>query len=66
MTYNLAASQPPEMLRVHVVARRLGCSPRTIRRLILNGKLAAQRLGQRPWVVLSTDIEHFRSRRDAA
>jgi excisionase family DNA binding protein len=63
MTYNLAASQPPEMLRVHIVARRLGCSRRTIRRLILNGELPAQRLGQRPWVVLRTDIDRFRKGR---
>jgi excisionase family DNA binding protein len=62
MDYNLTASQP-EMLRVHIAARRLGRSPRTIRRFIQNGDLPAQRLGQRPWVVLSTDIEHFRKGR---
>jgi excisionase family DNA binding protein len=61
MTCDFPGSQP-EMLRVHIVARRLGRSDRTIRRLIQHGELPAQRLGQRAWGVLSIDVDNLRSR----
>lgn len=64
MYLDLDASQA-EMLRVHIAARRLGCSTRTIRRLIQNGELPAQRYGRRPWLVLSTDLEYLRRRKGA-
>ena len=41
-------------------ARRLGRSERTIRRLIQQGKLHAQRLGRRRWLVAIADIEILR------
>lgn len=62
MSYNLAAS-PSEMLRVHIVARLLGYSRRSVRRFIETGELPAQRFGQRAWLVMRADVEQLRHRR---
>ena len=57
------APRGPEVLHVHIAARRLGCSPRTVRRLIQLRTLPAQRLGRRRWGLLVTDVEILRTRR---
>jgi len=57
------APREPEVLHVHTAARRLGCSPRTVRRLIQLQTLPARRAGQRRWVLLVTDVEILRTRR---
>lgn len=56
-------SAMPEAIRVHIAAKRIGCSPRTIRRYIELGKLPAQRIGQRSWLVIADDVEWIRGRR---
>lgn len=53
----------PEAIRVHVAAKRIGRSPRTIRRYIERGILPAVRLGQRAWLIQITDVEWVRDRR---
>jgi excisionase family DNA binding protein len=52
-----------EAVRVHVAAKRIGRSPRTIRRYIEQGILPAVRLGQRAWLIHSIDVEWIRNRR---
>jgi len=37
------------IVRVHVAARILGCSARTVRRRIENQKIPAERIGRRAW-----------------
>lgn len=56
------ASLRPEV-PVHIAARTLECSERTIRRMIKLEILPAQREGRRRWVILRSDIEAVRSRR---
>jgi excisionase family DNA binding protein len=53
----------PEAIRVHTAAKRIGRSPRTIRRYIEQGILPAMRLGQRIWLIHPADIEWIRNRR---
>jgi len=53
-----------EVLYVHIAARRLGCAPRTVRRLIQQQGLPAQRLGQRRWVLFESDVENLRMLRE--
>lgn len=56
-----AAAEPAvHLLRVHRAARIMGCSCRTVRRWIRQGKLRAYRLGRRPWGVHSRDVEAVR------
>ena len=45
-------------------AKRLGCSDRTVRWAIANGRLAAKRIGA-GWVLDPEEVEHFRARRTA-
>lgn len=54
---------PPKTLFVHHAARRIGCSVRTVRRFIQQGKLPAQRQGRRSWAISLTDVDHFLLRR---
>ncbi len=54
---------PSEAIRVHIAAKRIGRSPRTIRRYIERGILPAVRLGQRRWLIHSADIDWVRNRR---
>jgi excisionase family DNA binding protein len=44
------------MLRVHTLARLLGCSTRTIRRRIQNEEIPAVRIGRRAWGVRASDL----------
>jgi excisionase family DNA binding protein len=53
-------------VRVHIAARKLGYSPRSIRRFIKEGRLPAERVGVRIWLLLESDIESFRAGLEAA
>jgi excisionase family DNA binding protein len=46
-----------KVVRVHVAARMLGCSPRTIRRLIQHQEIPAMRLGRRAWGIRACDLK---------
>ncbi|MGO8706126.1 MAG: helix-turn-helix domain-containing protein [Terracidiphilus sp.] len=46
-----------------MAADEIGCSRRTIRRLILDGILPARREGRRRWLILRADVEWVRRRR---
>lgn len=62
-----AAAEPAvHLLRVHRAARVMGCSCRTVRRWIVEGKLRGCRLGRRAWGVYQVDAESFRSLREAS
>ena len=52
-----------EAIRVHVAAKRIGRSPRTIRRYIEQGILRAVRHGQRAWLIPIVDVEGISNRR---
>lgn len=52
-----------DRIRVHHAAKRIGCSARTVRRLIQEGTLPAERVGMRCWVVNRVDVELVASRR---
>jgi excisionase family DNA binding protein len=56
-------SGPPAIrrVRVHIAARKLGYSPRSIRRFIQEGRLPAERVGARIWLLLESDIDLFRA-----
>jgi excisionase family DNA binding protein len=57
---NLArAEQADRVLRVHTLAKLLGCSRRTIRRRIQNHKLPAARIGRRAWGVRASDLNRM-------
>lgn len=61
-----SSTRGPEVLRVHIAARKIGCSPRTVRRLIQRGVLPAQRFGQRAWLLFNHDVESLRLTREAS
>jgi len=44
-------------VRVHIAARMLGCSPRTVRRRIEHREIPAMRLGRRAWVIRTCDLK---------
>jgi excisionase family DNA binding protein len=48
---------PAKGIYVHIAARRIGCSGRTVRRYIQQGKLRAERDGRRAWVVFPGDVD---------
>jgi excisionase family DNA binding protein len=52
-----------DRIRVHHAAKQIGCSERTVRRLIQEGTLPAERKGMRCWVVYRADVEIVASRR---
>ena len=54
-----AGQSRAERIYVHVAANRIGCSKRTIRRLIKDGKLRAERHGRRAWLILRCDVDSF-------
>ncbi len=56
-----AARPAVHLLRVYLAARKMGCSCRTVRRWIKQGKLRGRRLGRRAWSVYVMDIEFLRS-----
>lgn len=48
---------------VHIAARLIDCSPRSVRRYIQKGSLTSQRVGRRAWLVLRSDVERLARRR---
>jgi excisionase family DNA binding protein len=53
---NSRAITNDRLLRVHVLSRRLGCSRRTVRRLIEQHVIPAVRIGRRAWGVYRSDL----------
>jgi excisionase family DNA binding protein len=56
---------PPPILLVHNAERRMGCSARTVRRLIQEGRILAHRQGRRAWAINATDLDYFLARRSS-
>jgi excisionase family DNA binding protein len=52
------------MVRVHLAARTIGCSTRTVRRMIQQGRLNALRIGRRSWAVLRSEVEYIRNQKE--
>jgi len=48
---------------VHIAARQIDCSPRSVRRYIQQGLLTSRKRGRRAWVVLRSDVERLARRR---
>jgi hypothetical protein len=48
---------------VHIAARRIERSPRSVRRYIQQGLLTSRKEGQRSWLVLRSDVERLAWRR---
>jgi excisionase family DNA binding protein len=48
---------PAKGIYVHIAARRIGCSDRSVRRYIQQGRLRAERDGRRAWVVFPDDVD---------
>ena len=48
------------LLPVHIVARHLRCSGRTVRRYIATGRLPAERINRRAWGIRITDVTDLR------
>jgi hypothetical protein len=61
-----SADEGSKLLPVHIAARHLGRSARTVTRLINNGKLPAKRINRRSWGVCSTDIARLQKRMEEA
>lgn len=59
---NLAPQTPSRTILVHHAAKRIGCSDRTVRRLIQKGRIHASRKG-RPWTIDPSDLDLLRTRR---
>jgi excisionase family DNA binding protein len=53
-----------DRIRVHNAAKKMGCSARTVRRLIREGTLPAERVGMRCWALLRADVELVALRRN--
>jgi|HubBroStandDraft_6_1064221.scaffolds.fasta_scaffold841821_2 excisionase family DNA binding protein len=49
-----------KILRVHTVARLLGCSRRTIRRRIQQHQIPAFRIGRRAWGIRISELNQVR------
>jgi excisionase family DNA binding protein len=47
----------PEKMRVHIAAKHLKCCDRTVTRWINKGRLRAERLGKRLWLVWRCDVQ---------
>jgi excisionase family DNA binding protein len=60
---NLAPQAPCRFILVHHAAERLGCSDRTVRRLIQQGRIPARRKGRRAWTINPSDLDRLRTRR---
>ncbi len=63
--YPAGAAVSTQWLSTAQAARRLGCSPRTVRWAIAAGRLSAEWVGG-GWVLYPADVEHYRARRAAA
>jgi excisionase family DNA binding protein len=61
-----ARASSADRIRVNHAAKRLGCTDRTVRRLIQHGKLPAERQGLRTWFILRSDVERLSRQREAA
>ena len=59
---NLAPQAPSRSILVHHAAQRLGCSDRTVRRHIQQGRIPARRKGQRAWTINPSDLDRLRTR----
>jgi excisionase family DNA binding protein len=59
-------ANPHETVPVHIAAKHLNCSTRTVRRWIQQHRLRAERIGQRAWAVMRCDIENLRNDRGFA
>jgi len=55
----------PDAVRVHIAARILNCSSRSVRRYILEKELPAERNGERAYRVRRRDLEAFIERRNS-
>jgi excisionase family DNA binding protein len=60
---NLAPQAPSRTILVHHAAQQLGCSDRTVRRHIQQGRIPARRKGRRAWTIDSSDLDRLRARR---
>lgn len=61
--YAIDSHVTSEWLLVHIAARRIECSPRSVRRYIQQGTLGAQRKGRRSWLVRNSDVIRLIRRR---
>jgi excisionase family DNA binding protein len=53
---NMRKEAVDRIIRVHIAARLLRCSGRTIRRRIQNQEIPASRIGRRAWGVRVSDL----------
>ena len=65
ITDSLAGTASAHRLLVHHVAKRLGISRRMVRHLAQKGELRGHKAGRKIWQFVVTDIEAFRTRREA-
>jgi hypothetical protein len=56
----------PDKIYVHIAAKLIPCSDRTLRRYIANSILSAEREGKRRWLVLRAEVERLRRERGLA
>lgn len=58
---------PPkaEVIQVHIAARFMRVSARTVTRMIRRGELPAERQGPRKWAIRRSDLERFCCREEA-
>jgi excisionase family DNA binding protein len=56
---NSVPEAPSRDLYVHHAAKRLKCTDRTVRRLIVRGEIPARRKGFRIWVIRLSDLDTF-------
>jgi excisionase family DNA binding protein len=59
MNFNICRTEV-RILRVHTAAKILGCSPRTVRRRILNHEIPAIRMNRRAWGIRACDLQRRR------
>jgi len=52
------------MVRVHHAAKTIGCSDRTVRRMIQKGELDARRVGRRQWAIPRSGVELLRNQKE--
>lgn len=60
---SVGVRMPSDYTCVRRAAKELKCTTRTVRRLIRNGKIRAQRIGLRYWAVYRSDIQALALRR---
>ena len=62
-SHSTALGKPPEKVSVHIAARIIKRSKRSVRRYILENELPAERNGQRAYLVLRSDLHAFVEKR---